>query len=112
MNGAQGRTAGISSVCMLVTFDLAYTKNKSETWLCKLRHKRNNAILTDSYILIAFLFNRVNYVKFLEPYAKHRRGFRHGHNMQAVMKHPQAELVWEESTFILVDERERFPSIL
>jgi len=35
---------------------------------------------------------RVNYVKFLEPYAKHRRGFRHGHNMQAVMKHPQAEL--------------------
>lgn len=39
---------------------------------------------------------RVNYIKFLEPYAKHRRGFRHGHNMQAVMKHPQAELPMDE----------------
>ncbi|KAL9978672.1 hypothetical protein ACROYT_G016217 [Oculina patagonica] len=39
---------------------------------------------------------RVNYIKFLEPYSKHRRGNRHGHNMQAVMKHPQAELPMDE----------------
>ena len=40
-----------------------------------------------------FYFHRVNYIKFLEPYSKQRRAHRHGHNMQAVMKHPQAELV-------------------
>lgn len=39
---------------------------------------------------------RVNYIKFLEPFSKHRRGFRHGHNMQAVMKHPQAELPMDD----------------
>jgi len=39
---------------------------------------------------------RVNYVKFLEPYSKHRRGYRQGHNMQAVMKHPQAELPMDD----------------
>lgn len=43
--------------------------------------------------MIPNVFHRVNYIKFLEPFSKHRRGFRHGHNMQAVMKHPQAELV-------------------
>lgn len=39
---------------------------------------------------------RVNYVKFLEPYSKHRRSYRQGHNMQAVMKHPQAELPMDD----------------
>lgn len=39
---------------------------------------------------------RINYIKFLEPYSKHRRAHRHGHNMQAVMKHPQAELPMDE----------------
>lgn len=39
---------------------------------------------------------RVNYIKFLEPYSKQRRAYRHGHNMQAVMKHPQAELPMDE----------------
>lgn len=39
---------------------------------------------------------RINYIKFLEPYSKHRRAHRHGHNMQAVMKHPQAELPMDD----------------
>ena len=32
-------------------------------------------------------------MKFLEPFSKRRKAYRHGHNIQAVMKHPQAELV-------------------
>lgn len=51
---------------------------------------QNNMVLNLHWPLF---FNRINYIKFLEPYSKHRRAHRHGHNMQAVMKHPQAELV-------------------
>lgn len=48
--------------------------------------------VTDLHLSPCYL-HRVNYIKFLEPYSKQRRAHRHGHNMQAVMKHPQAELV-------------------
>merc|ERR1711962_1378302 len=36
--------------------------------------------------------NRVNYFKFLEPFARRRRMYRQGNNMVACLNHPQAEL--------------------
>ena len=51
--------------------------------------------------MVTTLFLRINFVKFLEPFAKRRRSCRHGHNMQAVMTHPATEPVrnWTDLFF-------------